>query len=199
MSPLPIVSLATELTGGKGSTIRILEHGTFDLKVLSSYGLSQQYLKSGAIDHGKSITEILQGDIIIINDFENDPRVEDLDAAKKEGVSSVIGIPFTVNETTYSILRVYFPSKKIPTHEEMELLNSLGKLSCLAIDRAVGGFTGHLGPAVTIQVVHHELSIVLAFTDIDSQIYAPHVCAVQLVGIEDGCPGDTGKRVIPSA
>jgi GAF domain-containing protein len=130
-----IVSLATELTGGKGSTIRILEHGTFDLKVLSSYGLSQQYLKSGAIDHGKSITEILQGDIIIINDFENDPRVEDLDAAKKEGVSSVIGIPFTVNETTYSILRVYFPSKKIPTHEEMELLNSLGKLSCFAIER----------------------------------------------------------------
>jgi len=131
-----VVSLATELTGGKGSTIRILEHGTFDLKVLSSYGLSQQYLKSGAIDHGKSITEIMQGDIIIINDFENDPRVQDLDAAKKEGVSSVIGIPFTVNETTYSILRVYFSSKKIPTHEEMELLNSLGKLSCLAIERA---------------------------------------------------------------
>jgi len=131
-----IVSLATELTGGKGSTIRILEHGTFDLKVLSSYGLSQEYLKSGAIDHGKSITEIMQGDIIIINDFESDPRVEDFDAAKKEGVSSVIGIPFTVNETTYNILRVYFASQKIPTHEEMELLNSLGKLSCLAIERA---------------------------------------------------------------
>ncbi len=131
-----IVSLATELTGGKGSTIRILEHGTFNLKLLSSYGLSQEYVKSGAIDHGKSITEIMQGDIIIINDFESDPRVQDFDAAKKEGVSSVIGIPFTVNDTTYSILRVYFPSQKIPIHEEMELLNSLGKLSCLAIERA---------------------------------------------------------------
>ena len=131
-----IVSLATELTGGKGSTIRVLEQGTFDLKVLSSYGLSQQYLKSGAIDHGKSITEIMQGDIIIINDFENDPRVQDLNAARKEDVSAVIGIPFTVNEGTYSILRVYFSSKKVPTHEEMELLNSLGKLSCLAIRSA---------------------------------------------------------------
>ena len=131
-----IVSLATELIGGKGSTIRVLEQGTFDLKVLSSYGLSQQYLKSGAIDHGKSITEIMQGDIIIINDFENDPRVQDLHAARKEDVSAVIGIPFTVNECTYSILRVYFSSKKVPTHEEMELLNSLGKLSCLAIQSA---------------------------------------------------------------
>jgi transcriptional regulator with GAF, ATPase, and Fis domain len=129
-----IVSLATELTGAKGSTIRVLEQGTFDLKVVTSYGLSQAYLKSGAIDYGKSVTEIMEGDTIIINDFEDDPRIKNMDAAKKEGVGAVIGIPFTVNETTYSILRVYFSSKKIPTHEEMELLNSLGKLSCIAIE-----------------------------------------------------------------
>jgi len=132
-----IVSLATELTGARGSTLRVLEQGTFNLKVVSSYGLSQAYLESGAIDRGKSVTEILQGDIIIINDFENDPRIEDVEAAKREGVKAVIGIPFTVNETTYSILRVYFPAKKVPTHEEMELLRSLGRLSCLAVDRAV--------------------------------------------------------------
>ncbi len=131
-----IVSLATELTGAKGSTIRVLEHGTFDLKVVSSYGLSSEYLNSGAIDYGKSMSEIMEGDTIIINDFENDPRVQNIEAAINEGVRSVIGIPFTVNETTYSILRVYFSSKKIPAHEEMELLNSLGKLSCIAIERA---------------------------------------------------------------
>jgi GAF domain-containing protein len=135
-----ILSLATELTGAKGSTIRVLEQGTFNLRALSSYGLSQEYLDSGAIDYGKSITEIIQGDTIIINDFEKDPRIQNLEAARKEGVKSVIGIPFTVNETTYSILRVYFPSKKVPTHEEMELLNSLGRLICLAIERsAVSG------------------------------------------------------------
>jgi transcriptional regulator with GAF, ATPase, and Fis domain len=132
-----IVSLATELTGAKGSTIRVLDQNTFNLKVVSSYGLSQAYLDSGAIDRGKSVTEIMKGDIIIINDFENDLRIQDLEAAKREGVKAVIGIPFTVNETTYSILRVYFSAKKVPTHEEMELLKSLGRLSCLAMDRAV--------------------------------------------------------------
>jgi transcriptional regulator with GAF, ATPase, and Fis domain len=132
-----IVSLASELTGAKGSTIRVLEQGTFNLKVLSSYGLSQAYLNSGAIDYGKSVTEIMKGDIIMIKDFENDPRIQNLSAARKEGVNAVIGIPFTVNDTTYSILRVYYASKKIPTHEEMELLYSLGRLSCVAIERAV--------------------------------------------------------------
>lgn len=132
-----IVSLATELTGAKGSTIRILEQGSFDLKAVSSYSLSQDFLEAGVIDSGKSATEIMEGDTIIINDFENDPRIKNLEAAKKEGVSAFIGIPFTVNETTYSILRVYFSSKKVPTHDEMEILNSLGKLSCMAIEHAV--------------------------------------------------------------
>ncbi len=131
-----IVSLAAELTGAKGSTIRVLEKGTFDLKVVANYGLSQGYLHSGAIDFGKSITEIKQGDVIIINDFENDNRIQNLEAARKEGVCSVIGIPFTVNESTYCILRVYFSAKKVPTHDEIQFLNTLGKLGCLAIERA---------------------------------------------------------------
>ncbi|MCP4681634.1 MAG: GAF domain-containing protein [Desulfobacterales bacterium] len=131
-----ICSIGSEATAGMGSTIRVLEQGTFDLKVVSSYGLSEEYLDSGAIDHGKSVTEVIQGDVIIINDFENDSRVQNRKAARNEGISSVIGIPFTVNETTYSILRVYFPDKKIPSQEEMELLDSLGKLSCLAIEHA---------------------------------------------------------------
>ncbi len=141
-----IVSLASELTGAKGSTIRVLEHGTFNLKVVSAYGLSKKYLTSGAIDSGKSITEIMDGDIIIINDFETDPRIQNLNAAKKEGLNSVIGIPFTVNETTYSILRTYFPFKKVPSHDEMQFLNSLGKLACLAIERAALGAMRGLQP-----------------------------------------------------
>jgi transcriptional regulator with GAF, ATPase, and Fis domain len=131
-----IVSLASELTGAKGSTLRVLEQGTFNLKVVASYGLSKEYLESGAIDRGKSLTEIIEGDVIIINDFEKDRRIQDKAAAKREGVKAVIGIPFTVNDTTYCILRVYFAAKKVPTHEEMEFLYSLGKLGCLAILRA---------------------------------------------------------------
>ena len=138
-----IVSLAAELTGAKGSTIRVLEQGNFNLKVVSAYGLSKKYLNSGAIDYGKSVTEIVHGDVIIINDFETDPRIQNLDAAKKEGLNSVIGIPFTVNETTYSILRTYFPFKKVPSHDEMQFLDSLGKLACLAIERtALGAMRG---------------------------------------------------------
>jgi len=141
-----VVSLASEFTGAKGGTIRVLEQGNFKLKVVSSYGLSKEYLNSGAIDYGKSVTEIMDGDIIMINDFETDPRIQNFDAAKKEGLNSVIGIPFTVNETTYSILRTYFSFKKVPSHDEMQFLDSLGKLACLAIERAALGAMRGLQP-----------------------------------------------------
>lgn len=132
-----IVSLAAELTGAKGSTIRVLEQGTFNLKLVSSYGMSDKYLNAGAIDYGRSVTEIMHGDIMIINDIDHDPRIQNRQAAKEEGLVAVIGIPFTVNETTYSILRLYYPGNKVPTQDEMDLLGGLGKLSCLAIDREV--------------------------------------------------------------
>ncbi|MFO7987309.1 MAG: GAF domain-containing protein [Desulfatiglandaceae bacterium] len=130
-----IISLAAEITGAVGSTLRVLEQGTFNLKVVSSYGLTKKYLHSGAIDYGKSVTEIMQGDVMIVNDFEHDSRIQNLEAAKREGVSAVIGIPFTVNDTTYAILRTYYAQKKVPSQDEMEFLYSLGKLSCLAIER----------------------------------------------------------------
>ena len=84
--------------------------------------------------------------IIIINNFEKDPRIQNLEAAKREGLSSVIGIPFTVNETTYAILRTYFSFKKVPSHDEMQFLDSLGKLACLAIERAALGAMRGLQP-----------------------------------------------------
>ena len=131
-----IVSLAAEITGAVGSTLRVLEQGTFNLKVVSSYGLTKRYLHSGAIDYGKSVTEIMQGDVMIINDFEHDPRIQNAKAAKQEGLCAVIGIPFTVNDTTYAILRTYYDQKKVPSQDEMGFLYSLGKLACIAIERA---------------------------------------------------------------
>ena len=84
----------------------------------------------------KASPKLCRGDIILINDFENDPRIQNLEAARTEGVTAVIGIPFTVNETTYAILRIYFASKKVPSHDEISFLKSLGKLACLAIERS---------------------------------------------------------------
>lgn len=130
-----VVSLAAQLTGAKGSTLRVLDRETFNLELVASFGLSPEYLESGAIDFGKSVTEVKSGSTFIATDLASDPRVQNLPAAQREGVRAVIGMPFTVNKRSYCVLRVYFTSVKSPSRLEMELLRSLGQLSCLAIAR----------------------------------------------------------------
>jgi GAF domain-containing protein len=128
-----IVSLAAQLTGAKGSTVRVLDSETFSMELRASYGLSQAYLESGAIDFGKSVTELKSGSMLIATDLASDPRVQNLPAAEREGVKAVIGMPFMVSRKSYCVLRVYFAAKKTPAQHEMDLLRSLGQLCCLAI------------------------------------------------------------------
>jgi len=130
-----IVNLAAELTGGMGSTLRVLGKD-FDLRLVASHGLSKSYLEAGAVDYGKSILEIQEGDILFIKDVEKDPRVQNKLAAQKEGIRSVIGIPSTVDENTYCVMRVYFSDPKVPYQDEVDFLIALLRLACIAIHRA---------------------------------------------------------------
>ena len=66
----------------------------------------------------------------------------------------------------------------------------------LAILRPIGGLAGQLRPPVAVQVVHHELRVVLAVANVHPQIDAPQVGAVQLVGIQDRRAGDTCVSVV---
>ncbi len=131
-----IVNLATEMTNGLGSTIRVLSSDTYHLKLLASHGLTKEYLSKGALDKGRGITEINEGDIILISDIESDKRVQDREMARKEGIKSIIGIPFTIDEDNFFILRVYFPYKKVFTQDEVDFLIALGRLGCICIHRA---------------------------------------------------------------
>lgn len=53
----------------------MLQQGTFNLKIIASYGLSSEFLKSEAIDLERNVAEIVQGDVILINDLDGDPRI----------------------------------------------------------------------------------------------------------------------------
>lgn len=130
-----IVNLAAELSGGMGSTLRVLGKD-LQPKLLASHGLSKEYLSSGALDLGRSQAEILEGGIVIVKDTQKDPRVQDKAAALKEGIRSIIGIPATVDENTYCVLRIYFPNTKVPQQDEMDFLIALLRLACIAIHRS---------------------------------------------------------------
>ena len=58
-----------------------------------------------------------------------------------------------------------------------------------AVNRPVGGLHGHLGTAITVQVIDHKLSVVCSGADITPQVNAPHECSVHPVGVNINRPG----------
>ena len=66
-----------------------------------------------------------------------------------------------------------------------------------AVDGAVGRLAGDLGPAVTVEIVGHELRVVLPFTDVFSQRDSPQQRAIHLIRVEHRLARHPGRAVVP--
>ena len=68
------------------------------------------------------------------------------------------------------------PCRRLPSSLMRQSFVLVSDHRSLAVRRSIGRLAGDFGPAVAIQVVHHELRVVLAVADVDPQIDAP-ACA----------------------
>ena len=80
------------------------------------------------------------------------------------------------------------------------VVSSGGRAGLEEIVRSVlgarGRLAGYLGHAVAIEVVHHELRVVGAGTDVRTEIDSPHPRTVELVPIEVGRPRVSLLRIV---
>ena len=78
------------------------------LSLAGSYGLSQKYLDKGPVSALRSISSSLQdAQPVAIYDINDDPRIQYPDAAKKEGIASILAVPIIMGEHIIGSLRVY--------------------------------------------------------------------------------------------
>ena len=74
----------------KGCTLFLVNRKTHELKVTASYGLSNEYLTKGPLSALESISESLEEGPVAIDDVSEDPRIQYPEAAKKEGIASIL-------------------------------------------------------------------------------------------------------------
>lgn len=92
----------------KGSALFLFSPKSNELKVAGSYGLSEEYLRKGPVSSLVSIAESLQdGQPVAIYDVSDDPRIQYPEAAKKEGIVSILSNPIIIGEKILGCLRVY--------------------------------------------------------------------------------------------
>ena len=131
-----IVKSTCEITDSKGCTLMLLDGVGGELKVESSYGLSEQYIGKGPVSADKSIADSLEGNPVIIEDATSDPRIQYPQEAKQEGIASIISVPILRREKIMGVLRLY---TSVPCHfakEDIEFLSAIAIQGGLAIENA---------------------------------------------------------------
>ena len=120
----------------KACTVFLWDKKRNTLEVSAAHGLSEAYLKKGPLDADKSIAETLDGQIVIILDANIDPRVQYPEAAKSEGIASMLSVPISVKDQIIGVLRIYTSEQRNFSGDECEFICGLSDMGGIAIDNA---------------------------------------------------------------
>jgi GAF domain-containing protein len=133
-----VVTSITEAMQVKACSLRLLDERTGQLEMGAVYGLSGGYLAKGPVDieHSPIDSEALKGVPVIIPDVSTDNRFQYKEAARHEGIVSVLCVPLEVHGTAIGIMRVYTSEHCIFHEDDIQFLTVLASLSALAIDNA---------------------------------------------------------------
>jgi GAF domain-containing protein len=133
-----VVRSITEAMQVKACALRLLDANTGQLHFSAGYGLSSDYLAKGPVQIGRSPidSEAMCGAPVIIPDVSTDSRFQYKEAARREGIVSVLCVPLEVRGKAIGVLRVYTGEQCTFHEDDIQFLTVLASLSALAIENA---------------------------------------------------------------
>ena len=122
--------------GMKGAAIRLLDEENQVMKLVASYGLSDEFLKiRQTIDTGTTV-RALKGELVVVPDTASDQRVVFKEEMEKEGIKSMIVTPIMVREKVIGILRIYSEHQRDFPSDVLMMVEALAHQGGLAIQNA---------------------------------------------------------------
>lgn len=119
--------------GIKGASLFVLDPERDQLDLLSSTGLSIDYIEKGPILVDKSITFGPNREPVIIQDTAASDRLQYPEKAVQEGVRAIISYPILVRGKIIGSLRLYHAEKWEPTQEDIQFVETLSQTVGLAL------------------------------------------------------------------
>ena len=122
----------------KASTIRLLDDDGVELVIKSIYNLSPKYLSKGPVilDEHPICKSALNGEICTILDVTSDPKFGYNEAAKKEGLCSMLCAGLKVKDKAVGTIHLYTGEPHEFTEDEIMLVQSIANHAAIAIDNA---------------------------------------------------------------
>lgn len=131
-----VVTRMPDIMGLKAATIRFFEGGG-KLSLKASHGLSRRYLERGPLDEEAATYYIKEGEPIVILDATSDIHTIYHEAAKEEGIGSILAVPVTAGEEIIGILRLISSEIRAFSSLDINFALSVADQSGIAIQRAI--------------------------------------------------------------
>ena len=128
-----VKSIQTTL-GIKGCALFLINHRSKALEVAASAGLSQAYLNKGAVSASRSIADSLKDGPVAVYDVSDDPRIQYPEAARNEGIASILSVPIMVGEAAIGAIRVYTAEKWEFTLDDVNFVQALAQIAGVLIE-----------------------------------------------------------------
>ncbi len=130
-----IVESITIGTKAKGCSLLVLSSDGDKLYHRVSYGISKEYIGKGVIEVDGNIRRVLEGESVAITDMANDPRIQYPEAARQEGIGSMLSVPMRSYAGVRGIMRVYTSKGRAFSEDEIDFLDSIAELSGLILEK----------------------------------------------------------------
>lgn len=101
----------------KGCCTLVLDEKENQMFIVSSHGISQEYLNKGPIFIDNKHTALVKGEPVYIENMQTDPRVQYPKEAEAENIVSMLSIPIKFKHTVTGVLRIYH-SKALAINEQ---------------------------------------------------------------------------------
>ncbi len=132
-----LAEAAVKIVGVKACSIRLLDEQTNDLKMRSTYGLSNEYRNKGPVTKDDAVVKAaFAGEAVVLDDMRVDDRVKYKEATIKEGLVSQLTVAMQFRNKPIGVLRLYSPKPMHFDEDDINLARAVASQCAVAITNA---------------------------------------------------------------
>ncbi len=129
-----LAEAAVKITDVKACSIRLLDEDTGDLKMRSTYGLSEEYRNKGVVSKEDTVVKAaFAGQAIVLDDMRVNGRVKYKEATIKEALVSQLTVAMQFRNKAIGVLRLYSPRPKNFDEDDIGLARAVASQCAVAI------------------------------------------------------------------
>ena len=129
-----IVDSAIKTMDGKAACLFLQDEKQDVFVPVSQQGLSDTYLHANPIQAKRVVSALKKEGHLAFPDATSDPRLENHEAKKAEGIASLLTVPVMVKDRTIGVLSLYTATRREFEPDEIEFLQALAEQGGIAIE-----------------------------------------------------------------